>query len=75
MERGMKILIDSMMGAVAHAFNPNYLGGWDEEDGDSRPAWANSPWDPHIQNKQSKMNWRYGFASSNLSPTTHNKRF
>jgi hypothetical protein len=41
---------------VAHTCNPSYLGGWDQEDCGSRPVWAK----PHLQNNQSKMNWRYG---------------
>jgi hypothetical protein len=30
---------------VAHAYNPRYLGGRDQEDHGSKPAWANSFWD------------------------------
>jgi hypothetical protein len=53
-------------GAVAHAYNPSYLGGWNQEDHSSRPAWANSSQDPHLQNNQSKMDWRCG--SSGRAP-------
>jgi hypothetical protein len=28
---------------VAHACNPSYSGGRDQEDHSSKPAWANSP--------------------------------
>jgi hypothetical protein len=45
---------------VAHACNPSSLGGWDLEDCDLRPAWANSSWDPQLQNNQSEMDWRCG---------------
>jgi hypothetical protein len=31
---------------VAHACNPSYLGGRDQEDLSSKPAWANSSQDP-----------------------------
>jgi hypothetical protein len=31
---------------VAHACNPSYSGGRDQEDCTSKPAWANSFWDP-----------------------------
>jgi hypothetical protein len=31
---------------VAHACNPNYSGGRDQEDHGSKPAWANSSQDP-----------------------------
>jgi hypothetical protein len=27
---------------VAHVYNPSYSGGRDQEDGCSKPAWANS---------------------------------
>jgi hypothetical protein len=64
----------------AHTCNPSYLGGWDWEDCSSRPAQANSLRDPHLQNNQTKMDWRYGSSSkyplckcevlsSNPSPT------
>jgi hypothetical protein len=31
---------------VAYAYNPSYLGGWDQKDGGLRPAWANRSQDP-----------------------------
>jgi hypothetical protein len=31
---------------VAHAYNPSYSGGRDQEDHGSKPAWANSSHDP-----------------------------
>jgi hypothetical protein len=43
------------------------LVGWDQEDFGSRPAGANSSWDPYFQNNQSKMDWRYGSSSRVLS--------
>jgi hypothetical protein len=30
---------------VAHACNPSYSGGRDQEDHSSKPAWANGLWD------------------------------
>jgi hypothetical protein len=30
------------LGPVAHAYNPSYSGGSDQEDRSSKPAWANS---------------------------------
>jgi hypothetical protein len=30
-------------------FNPNYLGGRDQEDHSLKPAWANSSWDPILK--------------------------
>jgi hypothetical protein len=34
------------LGLVAHAFNPSYSGGSDQEDRSSKPSWANSLRDP-----------------------------
>jgi hypothetical protein len=48
---------------MAHAYNPNYLGDWDQEDSGSRSAQTNSSQDPYLQNNQGKMNWRYSSSS------------
>jgi hypothetical protein len=51
---------------VARASILSYIGGWDQEDGGSRPSQANSSWDPpHLQNNQNKIDWMCG---SNPSP-------
>jgi hypothetical protein len=34
---------------VAHTYNPNYLGGRDQEDCGSKPAQANSSQDPILK--------------------------
>jgi hypothetical protein len=34
---------------VAHAYNPSYSGGRDQEDLGSKPAQANSLWDPILK--------------------------
>jgi hypothetical protein len=34
---------------VAHAYNPSYLGGRDQEEQSSKPAWANSLPDPILK--------------------------
>jgi hypothetical protein len=31
---------------VAHAYNPSYSGGRDQEDRGSKPTWANRLWNP-----------------------------
>jgi hypothetical protein len=49
---------------VAHACNPGYLGGRKWEDTDLRLAQANSLWDPHLQNNQSKMDWKYSSSGT-----------
>jgi hypothetical protein len=35
---------------VAHAYNPSYSGGRDQEDHGSKPAQANSAQDPILKN-------------------------
>jgi hypothetical protein len=39
---------------VAHACNPSYSGGKDQEDLICKPAWANSSWDPISKNTITK---------------------
>jgi hypothetical protein len=34
---------------VAHTYNPRFLGGGDQEDCDSKPAWENSFQDPILK--------------------------
>jgi hypothetical protein len=36
---------------VAHVFNPSYSGGRDQDDLGSKPAQANSSWDPILKKK------------------------
>jgi hypothetical protein len=43
---------------VAHAYNPSYSGGRDQEDQGSKPDWANSSRDPILEkNPFTKMDW------------------
>jgi hypothetical protein len=39
---------------VVHTSDPSYLGGWDGEDYSSRPAQANSLWDPVSRKTRAK---------------------
>jgi hypothetical protein len=39
---------------MAHAYNPSYSGGRDQEDCGSKPAWANKLWDPISKNPTQK---------------------
>jgi hypothetical protein len=39
---------------VAYIYNPSYSGGRDQEDQSSKPAWANSLWDPISKNPSQK---------------------
>jgi hypothetical protein len=48
---------------MVHAYNPSYFGGWDQEDRSSRLAQTNSLWDFHLQNNQSKMDWKYSLST------------
>jgi hypothetical protein len=45
---------------VAHACNPNYPGGRDQEDHHSRSALANSSKDPISKISNTKQNWWSG---------------
>jgi hypothetical protein len=40
---------------VAHACNPSYSGGRDQEDGSSKPAWENSSLDSVSKNPSQKI--------------------
>jgi hypothetical protein len=72
-------------GMVAYICNARYLGVRDQEDCSVRSAWANSSRDPHLQNNQSKIDWRCGSSgecllykcqalSAKTSPTKRKKR-
>jgi hypothetical protein len=47
---------------VAHACNPSYLRGWDQEDHSLRLAWENSLWDPI--SKVTRARWTRGVAQT-----------
>jgi hypothetical protein len=42
---------------VAHTYNPNYIGGRDQEDHSSKPAQANSSQDPFSKNPITRKGW------------------
>jgi hypothetical protein len=42
---------------LAHACNPSYSGGRDQEDQGSKPAWANSLGDPILKKTITKKGW------------------
>jgi hypothetical protein len=50
---------------VAHAYNPSYLGGRDQEDCGSKPAEANSSWEPIFKNPSQK---RAGGVTQDIGP-------
>jgi hypothetical protein len=45
---------------VAHACNPSYSGDRDQEDGSSKPAWANSSRDLILKKTYHKTGWWSG---------------
>jgi hypothetical protein len=45
---------------VAHACNPSYSGGRDQEDHSSKPAQENSSQDPISKKPSTKKGWRSG---------------
>jgi hypothetical protein len=52
---------------VAHACNPSYSEGRDQEDCGSKPAWANSSRDPILKKKPSKKE-RTGGVAQGVGP-------
>jgi hypothetical protein len=57
--------MNSSWALVAQAYNPNYSGGRDQEDGGSKPAWANSSQDPISKKPITKKAW---WSRSRCSP-------
>jgi hypothetical protein len=63
---------------VAHICNPGYLGGRDEEDCGSRPAWANSSGRSYPEKPFTKIGlveWLKMKALSSSPSTTKKKKF
>jgi hypothetical protein len=61
---------------VAHAYNPSYSGGKDQEDLGSKLAWANSSTSPYLQKPYTKIGlveWPKVKALSS-TPTTAKKK-
>jgi hypothetical protein len=71
---GMAFKAMGLLGTVAHACDPHYSGGRDQEDGSSKPAQANSSPDPIWKNPSQKglPEWLKVKALSS-SPTSANK--
>jgi hypothetical protein len=42
---------------MAHACNPSYSGGRDQEDHGSKPVWANSSQDPILKKPITRKGW------------------
>jgi hypothetical protein len=56
----IKIFSSSCWAPVAHAYNPSYLGSWDQEGCDSRSAWTNSL--QELISKTARAKWTGGVA-------------
>jgi hypothetical protein len=54
------IILDCCQVLVAHACNPTYVGGWDQDDQDFRPSWANSS--GTLSPKITRAKWTEGVA-------------
>jgi hypothetical protein len=69
---------DGSWAPMAHACNPSYSGGRDQEDCGLKPAWANSLWDPISKNPSQKglAKWlKVKALSSNPSTEKKKKRY
>jgi hypothetical protein len=61
---------------LAHACNPSYSGGRDQEDCGSKPAWANSSARPYLKKSFTKLRlveWLKAKAMSSSPSTAKNK--
>jgi hypothetical protein len=56
---------------VAHACNPSYSGGRDQEDHVLKPAWANSSWDPIFKKRAGGVSQGVG---PEFKPQYHKKK-
>jgi hypothetical protein len=62
---------------VAHAYNPSYSAGRDQEDYGSKPAWANSSVRLYLEKPFTKiglMEWLKVKAPGSSPSTTHTKK-
>jgi hypothetical protein len=53
----MVLLNKELKSPVAHAYNPSYSGGRDQEDHSLKPAQANSSQDPISKKPNTKKGW------------------
>jgi hypothetical protein len=54
---------------VAHACNPSYSGGRDQEGHGSKPAWANISRDPISKKPFTKKGWQNGPSGGEYLPS------
>jgi hypothetical protein len=60
---------------VAHAYNPSYLGGRDQEEQGSKPAWANRPYFQKTHHKKRAGGVARGYTLSSSPSITKRKNF
>jgi hypothetical protein len=74
--KGLKSLRNFGLEPVAHACNPSYSGGRDQEDLSSKTAWANSLQDPNFEkthHKKGLVEW-LKMQDLSSSPSTSNTK-
>jgi hypothetical protein len=64
---------------VIHTCSPTYSGNRDQEDGNSKPAWANSSRTPILKIPNTKKGWQSGVSAQqvealNPNPSTTKKK-
>jgi hypothetical protein len=67
----------SQWGTMAHAYNPSYSGGRDQEDHVSKPAWANSSWHSILEKsitRKGLVEWLKVKALSSSPSTAHTQK-
>jgi hypothetical protein len=72
----LKLIMTSSWAPVAHACNPSYSGGRDQENRSSKPAWANSLQDPILKEPITNIalvEWLQGEGLSSI-PSTEKKK-
>jgi hypothetical protein len=60
---------------VAHACNPSYTRGRNQEDQGSKPAQANSLWDPILRPSQKRAGGVVHHVGPEFKPQYHKKNF
>jgi hypothetical protein len=60
---------------MTHTYNPSYSGSRDQEDGGSKPAWANSSQDPILKNPAQKWSGVTQDEGPKFKPQYHKKNF
>jgi hypothetical protein len=62
------------LGMVAHTYNPSHSRGRDQEDGNLKPAWANSSTDPISKKTQKGMVQWFNVKALSVNSSTEKKK-